>query len=101
MRSWQRTSPTSWASTPGSQTHTAAVVNRTGAALAEFGDTTNSAGLRAADRGCSARRSGARLWAIEQTGSYGAGLTALLVALGEVVVEIDRPARPARRRRKG
>jgi transposase len=40
---------------------------------------------------------GRRLWAIEQTGSYGSGLTVLLQAMGEAVVEIDRPARPARR----
>lgn len=40
---------------------------------------------------------GRRLWAIEQTGSYGCGLTVLLQAMGEAVVEIDRPARPARR----
>ena len=83
-----------------SQTHTAAVVYRTGAALAEFGDTTDPAGLERLIEAARRAAPGARLWAIEQTGSYGAGLTALLVALGEVVVEIDRPARPARRRGK-
>jgi len=40
---------------------------------------------------------GERLWAIESTGSYGAGLTAYLRGQGEQVVEIDRPRRPARR----
>lgn len=81
-------------------THAAAVIDRTGSLLGQFEDTTDPAGLgRLID---SARRAGPgeRLWAIEQTGSYGAGLTALLVALGEAVVEIDRPARPARRRGK-
>src|SRR5438045_261168 len=37
-----------------------------------------------------------RVWAIEGTGSFGAGLTAYLLEQGEWV-EIDRPARPARR----
>ncbi|WZO54578.1 transposase [Microbacterium sp. LWH7-1.2] len=40
---------------------------------------------------------GKRVWAIEGTGSYGAGLTTSLLEHGEWVVEIDRPARPARR----
>jgi transposase len=40
---------------------------------------------------------GRRVWAIEGTGSYGAGLTTFLLERGEWVVEIDRPARPARR----
>lgn len=40
---------------------------------------------------------GSRAWAIESTGSYGAGLTAYLHEHGERVVEIDRPKRPARR----
>src|SRR5439155_9964187 len=38
-----------------------------------------------------------RAWAIEGTGSFGAGLTTFLLERGEWVVEIDRPARPARR----
>jgi len=40
---------------------------------------------------------GSRAWAIESTGSFGAGLTAHLRKQGERVVEIDRPKRPARR----
>jgi transposase len=40
---------------------------------------------------------GSRVWAIESTGSYGAGLTAYLHEHGERVVEIDRPKRGARR----
>jgi transposase len=40
---------------------------------------------------------GDRAWAIEGTGSYGAGLTDHLAARGEWVIEIDRPTRPARR----
>jgi transposase len=41
--------------------------------------------------------SGRRVWAVEGTGSFGAGLTSLLVDQGEWVVEVDRPKRPARR----
>src|SRR5262249_28917827 len=40
---------------------------------------------------------GRRIWAIEGAGSFGAGLTTHLLEQGEWVVEIDRPARPARR----
>jgi transposase len=38
-----------------------------------------------------------RAWAIEGTGSYGAGLAEFLSARGEWVIEIDRPSRPAQR----
>ena len=38
-----------------------------------------------------------RLWAIEGTGSFGAGLTTALRARCERIVEVDRPQRPARR----
>jgi transposase len=37
---------------------------------------------------------GRRVWALEGTGCYGAGLTRFLVDQGEWVVEIDRPKRP-------
>jgi hypothetical protein len=43
------------------------------------------------------RRHGATLWAIEGTGSFGAGLTTALHACCERVVEVGRPQRPARR----
>ena len=32
------------------------------------------------------------MWAVEGTGSFGAGLTSLLVDQGELVVEVDRPS---------
>src|SRR5215216_4532882 len=38
-----------------------------------------------------------RVWAIESSGSFGAGLTMFLLAQGEWVVEVDRPKRAARR----
>ena len=40
---------------------------------------------------------GQRLWAIEGTGGYGAGLTRFLAAHAEQVVELDRPKRAGRR----
>jgi transposase len=40
---------------------------------------------------------GSRVWAIESSGSFGAGLTAYLPEHSERVVEVDRPKRPARR----
>jgi hypothetical protein len=43
------------------------------------------------------RHSGLRAWAIESTGGYGAGLKRHLEALGEWVIELDRPNRTARR----
>jgi transposase len=39
---------------------------------------------------------GRRCFAVEGAGSYGAGLARLLAELGEWVVEVDRPKRPAR-----
>jgi transposase len=44
-----------------------------------------------------ARQPGQRIWAIESTGGYGAGLTRFLQAHAEPVVELDRPKRAARR----
>jgi transposase len=42
-------------------------------------------------------RGGLRGWAVEGTGGYGAGLARHLGERGELVVELDRPVRPARR----
>lgn len=39
---------------------------------------------------------GERLWAVEGTGSYGAGLTRFLAAQGECVGEVERPSRRGR-----
>ncbi|MCU1671336.1 MAG: mobile element protein [Blastococcus sp.] len=43
------------------------------------------------------RDSGLRAWAMEGTGDYGAGLARHQADAGELVVELDRPKRPARR----
>ncbi len=78
-------------------THTAAVISTaTGAAVDEITVGTDPDGyaelVAMADR-----HSGLRAWSIEGTGSYGAGLTRFLTERGELVIELDRPDRPARR----
>lgn len=50
--------------------------------------------LIAAEAHCSTTQ---RAWAVEGTGSYGAGLTACLQARGEWVIEVERPSRNPRR----
>lgn len=76
-------------------THTAAAVSATGAVLDHVTRAADPGGYhRLLDFG---RRHEATGWAIEGTGSFGAGLTAALLAAGETVVEVDRPERPARR----
>jgi hypothetical protein len=78
-------------------THTAAVVSTaTGAVLGRAtaaADPDGYAALLALARD----HHGPRLWAIEGTGGWGAGLTRFLADHGEAVVELDRPGRPARR----
>ena len=77
--------------------HTAAVVaTATGAVIEQMTVPADPAGyqqlLRQADQ--HHRR---RVWAIEGTGGYGAGLTRFLHGHAEQVVELDRPKRAARR----
>lgn len=43
------------------------------------------------------RHPGLRAWAIEGANGYGAGLARFLAERGEVVIELDRPNRAARR----
>ena len=69
-----------------------------GVLIAEQELPANRAGYRAAL--ALGKRSGARrLWALEGTGSYGAGLARYLAERGERVVEVERPAREGSRRR--
>jgi transposase len=77
-------------------THTAAVLDaRTGGVLARATVTADPDGyaelVALADE-----HAGLRAWAMEGTGGYGAGLARHLAATGELVVELDRPKRPAR-----
>ena len=76
-------------------THTAAAVGATGAVLEHLTVPADPAGYRQLI--AFGRRHDATLWAIEGTGSFGAGLTTALHACCERVVEVDRPQRPARR----
>lgn len=77
-------------------THTAAFVDRLGGVDETMVIDATTRGYRAL-LAASERRAGRRVWAVEGTGSYGAGLTRFLLAAGERVVEVERPARPARR----
>jgi transposase len=80
-----------------SQTHTAAVVDaRTGGLLARATVTADPDGY-AELLALAEQHSGLRAWAMEGTGGYGAGLARHLGGVGEMVVELDRPKRPARR----
>jgi hypothetical protein len=77
--------------------HSAAVVSPTGAVTANHTVPTDAFGYKRIHRFALEHAPGRRMWAIEGTGSYGAGLTTFLLEHSEWVVEIDRPARPARR----
>lgn len=78
-------------------THSAAAVAAgTGAVLGEITVPASPVGYRSlvefADR-----HSALRAWAVEGTGGHGAGLARHLARAVELVVELDRPQRPARR----
>jgi transposase len=94
--SWQSLSRSSSGSTH-KHTHTAAVLAAaTGGVLATQTVPTTPAGYQALLT-LAHQHPGPRVWAVEGTGGYGAGLARLLAAGGEWVVELDRPTRPARR----
>jgi transposase len=76
-------------------THTAAAVGATGAVLEHLTVPADPTGYRQLI--AFGRRHDATLWAIEGTGSFGAGLTTALLSRCERIVEVDRPQRPARR----
>jgi transposase len=78
-------------------THTAAVVTAaTGAMVEQTTAAATPAGYRQL-LALANRHSRRRLWAVEGTGGYGAGLTRFLAAQAEQVVELDRPKRATRR----
>jgi transposase len=75
----------------------AAATDRVGGSLAELTAAADLAGYQRLLAFGQAQVPGRRCWAVEGAGSYGAGLTGVLQAHGELVVEIGRPKRPARR----
>ena len=78
-------------------THTAAVVvAATGAMIQQVTVPAAPAGYRQLLK-LAGQHQGQRVWAIEGTGGYGAGLTRFLQGHAEQVVELDRPKRAARR----
>ena len=77
--------------------HAAAAVGAVGQLLASTEVDANSGGYQALLEWARGLGPGRRLWAVEGTGSYGAGLTSHLAEAGEQVVEMDRPKRPARK----
>ena len=78
-------------------THTAAVVTPTGGLVDHLTTRSDASGARRMLAFARRHAPDRRVWAIEGTGSYGAGLTTYLLEQGEWVVEIDRPKRPARK----
>jgi transposase len=77
--------------------HTIAVLDRHGVVRHALRVRAERRGYTEALRAAGRFAPGSRLWAIESSGSYGAGLVAYLQSLGERVGEVDRPRRPARR----
>jgi hypothetical protein len=75
-------------------THTAAVVQAvSGAVVDQVTVPATPAGYQQLRR-LADRQDGRRVWAIEGTGGYGAGLSRFLQANAEQVVELDRPSGP-------
>jgi transposase len=74
----------------------AVVVAATGAVIAQATAAATPAGYRQL-LALAEQQPGQRVWAIEGTGGYGAGLTRFLTSHAEQVVELDRPKRAARR----
>jgi hypothetical protein len=77
----------------------AVVAAATGAVLARQVLRANKRGYQAALRFAGEAAHGARAWAVEGTGSYGAGLARYLAGRGETVLESSRTPRTERRLR--
>jgi transposase len=75
----------------------AAATDRVGGTLAQTSTLADLGGYQRLLEFGQGQVPGRRCWAVEGAGSYGAGLTSFLQARGELVVEIGRPKRPARR----
>jgi transposase len=77
----------------------AVVAAPTGAVIAQRSVTTNGPGYAEAARFAAEYAAGARVWAIEGAGHYGAGLARFLSGHGETVHEVSRTVRGERRLR--
>jgi transposase len=76
--------------------HQVVVVDRAGRVVGATGIEATRRGYRAALFFSGRHAPGRRVWAIEGSGCYGAGLARFLAARGERVVEVERPARGGR-----
>jgi transposase len=74
-----------------------AALQRSGVIVAVRQFPTTAPGYAAAAGFADLTAHGRRMWAVEGTGSYAAELTRVLQEAGELVGEVDLPARPARR----
>src|SRR4029450_14061235 len=77
----------------------AAAVNRLGGVLAQITTRADAAGYRRLMDFAHTQVPCRRCWAVEGTGSFGAGLAGVLQQHGEQVVEMGRPKRPGSRAR--
>jgi transposase len=77
----------------------ALVAAATGAVVAEWDLPASAHGYRQALVLARRQAPGGRVWAVEGTGSYGAGLSRALARAGERVVEVERPKRSGSRGR--
>ena len=77
----------------------AVVAAPSGAMVARLSVRASGRGYTAALRFAGEAAAGARVWAIEGTGSYGAGLARYLAVQGETVLEVSRAPRTERRLR--
>ena len=78
--------------------HTATLVDGVGREVGTCSIPTTSAGYRRLLEWARKLEPGRRVWALEATGSFGAGLSSFLLEAGEWVCEVDRPQKPARKR---
>ncbi len=77
----------------------AVIAAPSGVVVAQRSIHASARGYAAALRFAADKANGARVWAIEGTGSYGAGLARFLAGAGETVLEVSRTPRAERRLR--
>lgn len=79
------------------RSHRAAYLNSVGGVLLQVEVKAEESGYRRLLEAALTSSPGRRVWAVEGTGTYGAGLTAFLQSVGEAVGEVERPKRERRR----